>query len=75
VVTFGHRVKCEDTLVFIVIHGHNVSKTLTMRSKCEHHAHNATEILACGHNVSTMLRMRYACGAHITVNCSRYGKK
>jgi len=36
----GHRVKCElnNTLVCIVIDGRNVSKTLTMRTKCEHRA-------------------------------------
>ena len=44
VLTFGLGVKCAHTLVCIVIDGRNVSKTLTMRRKCEHRAHNAVEM-------------------------------
>jgi len=67
---FGHRFKCEHSLVCIVIDCRNVNKTLTMRRKCEHRAHNAVEILACEHHAHNAVRMW--CSHLGKFNC--YGK-
>jgi len=48
VLTYDHLVKREHTLVCIVIDGRNVSKTLTIRAKCEHCAYHVVR-LWCAH--------------------------